>query len=132
MTERDDQRRGDQGLDPGDRADRSSQTVTPRALTTARVRENLARLIWIVCVTLALILAIAAFTYALEANDGNGLVKAVRDLADTFDLGFFDLDNPVKAFENPNGAVKTALFNYGLGAVVYLVVGRILERIIRP
>ncbi|AIY20015.2 hypothetical protein [Pimelobacter simplex] len=106
-----------------------------RSLAVARVRDIVARGIWIVCMVLALVLAIAAFTYALEANSDNGLVKLARHLADVFDLGFFDLDNPVKAFDDandPNGAVKTALFNYGLGAVVYLVLGRILERIIRP
>ncbi|KAB2813312.1 hypothetical protein F9L07_00985 [Pimelobacter simplex] len=104
-------------------------------MAVARVRDIVARGIWIVCMVLALVLAIAAFTYALEANSDNGLVKLARQLADVFDLGFFDLDNPVKAFDDandPNGAVKTALFNYGLGAVVYLVLGRILERIIRP
>jgi len=103
-----------------------------RVLTTARVRDNIARIIWIVCMALALVLAIAAFTYALEANEDNDLVKLARDLADAFDLGFFDLDNPVKAFEGKNAVVKTALFNYGLASVVYLVIGRVLERIVRP
>ncbi|MFC7505317.1 hypothetical protein, partial [Nocardioides sp. GCM10030258] len=91
-----------------------------------------ARVIWGVCVTLALILAAAAFTFALEANANNDLVKIVRDLANTFDLGFFDLDNPVKEFTGKNDDVKTALFNYGIAAVVYLVIGRLLERVIRP
>lgn len=103
-----------------------------RSLTAARVRDNIARVVWIVCMALALVLAIAAFTYALEANEENGLVKLVRDLADAFDLSFFDLDNPVKAFEGKNAVVKTALFNYGLASVVYLVIGRVLERVIRP
>jgi len=103
-----------------------------RSLAVARVRDNLARVVWIVCMALALVLAAAAFTYALEANADNSLVKLVRDLADVFDLGFFDLDNPVKAFEGKNAVVKTALFNYGLASVVYLVIGRVLERVIRP
>ena len=103
-----------------------------RSLTAARVRDNVARVVWVVCMTLALVLAVAAFTYALEANEDNGLVKLVRDLADAFDLSFFDLDNPVKAFEGKNAGVKTALFNYGLASVVYLVIGRALERVIRP
>jgi len=119
-----DKRRSDSAAD--------QPVAASRALAVARVRDMVARAIWIVCMLLALVLAIAAFTYALEANSDNGLVKLARDLADVFDLGFFDLDNPVKAFDDPNGAVKTALFNYGLGAVVYLVLGRILERIIRP
>ena len=119
-----DKRRSDSAAD--------QPVAASRALAVARARDMVARAIWIVCMLLALVLAIAAFTYALEANSDNGLVKLARDLADVFDLGFFDLDNPVKAFDDPNGAVKTALFNYGLGAVVYLVLGRILERIIRP
>ncbi|THV17998.1 hypothetical protein E9934_04125 [Nocardioides caeni] len=98
----------------------------------ARGRDLAARAVWGVCVALALVVAVAAFTYALEANDDNGLVKLVRDLADAFDLGFFDLDNPVKEFTGDNAVTKNALFNYGLAAVVYLVIGRVLERIIRP
>jgi hypothetical protein len=113
-------------------ADRPTAARPSRSLTVARVRDNIARLVWIVCMALALVLAVAAFTYALEANQDNGLVKLVRDLADIFDLGFFDLDNPVKAFEGKNAVVKTALFNYGLASVVYLVIGRVLERIVRP
>ncbi len=118
--------------EPTSSAEPTGTTSGSRSLVLARVRDNAARVVWIICVTLALVLAAAAFSYALEANEENSLVQAVRDLADTFDLGFFDLDNPVKAFEDPNGAVKTALFNYGIACVVYLVVGRALERILRP
>lgn len=107
-------------------------TVNHTALTIARVRGYVARAVWLVCLVLALILAVAAFSFALDANDKNDLVRLVRDLADAFDLGYFDLDEPVKEFENPNSDVKTALFNYGIAAVVYLIVGRFLERIIRP
>ncbi len=119
----------DKAVEPAEATGKGSGS---RSLVATRVRDNVARTIWIVCVTLALILAAAAFSYALEANEDNGLVQLVRDLANSFDLGFFDLDNPVKAFEDPNGAVKTALFNYGIACVVYLVVGRILERLVRP
>lgn len=105
---------------------------TSRALAAARVRDTAARVIWLVSVTLALVLAAAAFSFALEANEKNELVRLIRDLGNAFDLGFFDLDNPVKRFEDPNGEVKTALFNYGIASVVYLVVGRLFERILRP
>jgi hypothetical protein len=101
-------------------------------LTVARVRGIASRAVWVICLTLALVLAAAAFSFALDANVNNDLVKLVRDLADTFDLGFFDLDEPVKKFEDPNSDVKTALFNYGIAAVVYLILGRFLERLIRP
>ena len=84
-------------------------------LTVARVRGIVARTLWMICLVLALVLACAAFSFALDANEDNGLVKGIQDLADSWvDLGFFDLDNPVKAFDNPNGDVKTALFNYSM------------------
>ena len=114
-------------------ADKKTESSSPtRSLGAARVRDTAARIVWIICMTLALILAVAAFTYALEANEENGLVRLVRDLADAVDLGFFDLENPVKEFNAPNAEVKTALFNYGIAAVLYLVIGRILERVLRP
>lgn len=111
--------------------DKQSTHNAGRSLALARWRDRVARVVWIVCVALALVLAVAAFSFALEANPDNKLVELVRDLANGFDLGFFDLDNPVKEFENPNGIVKTALFNYGIASVVYLVLGRVLERVIR-
>lgn len=102
-------------------------------LTVARVRGVVARTLWMICLALAVVLACAAFSFALKANPDNGLVKGIQQFADSWvDLGFFDLDNPVKQFDDPNGEVKTALFNYGIAAVVYLIVGRFLERIIRP
>jgi hypothetical protein len=115
-------------------ADKSTHNdaVNHTALTVARVRGLVARAVWIACLVLALIMAAAAFSYALDANDENDLVQLIRDLADTVDLYVFDLDNPVKEFDPPNSAVKNALFNYGICAVIYLILGRFLERIIRP
>ncbi len=115
-------------------ADKPTQEGSGRStsLTVARTRGMVSRVLWMVCLTLALILAAAAFSFALDANEKNDLVKLVRDLADVFDLGFFDLDKPVKEFNDPNSDVKTALFNYGIAAVVYLIIGRFLERVIRP
>ena len=111
---------------------RDDDSVNHTALTIARVRGIVARTVWVICMTLALILATAAFSFALDANDKNDLVQLVRDLANAFDLTFFDLDNPVKEFTGENKPVKDALFNYGICAVVYLIMGRFLERIIRP
>ncbi|MDZ5623182.1 hypothetical protein [Nocardioides bizhenqiangii] len=107
-------------------------SVNHTALTIARVRGIVARTVWVICLSLALILAAAAFSFALDANDENELVQLIRDLANAFDLTFFDLDKPVKEFAEPNSDVKNALFNYGICAVVYLILGRFLERLIRP
>ena len=117
-----------------DKSDKSTHEdgVNHTALTIARVRSIVARTVWVICLILALVLAAAAFSFALDANDENDLVQLIRDLANAFDLTFFDLDNPVKKFEDPNSDVKNALFNYGICAVIYLIAGRFLERIIRP
>ncbi|WP_231123653.1 hypothetical protein [Nocardioides sambongensis] len=105
-----------------------------RRLGTARVRGIAARVVWALFLAAALVMAAAAFSFALDANGGNALVRAVRDLADVLDLGLFDLDNPVwePGADAKNALVKTALANYGAAAVAYLVVGRVVERIIRP
>ncbi len=117
-----------------DKSEKSTHdgAVNHTALTVARVRGVVSRVVWVVCLTLALILAAAAFSFALDANDKNSLVQLIRDLANAFDLTVFDLDKPVKEFEDPNSDVKDALFNYGICAVIYLIAGRFLERIIRP
>ncbi|MEQ6901531.1 hypothetical protein [Nocardioides sp. YIM 152588] len=106
-----------------------------RALAVARFRSAVARVVWSACLVIALVLACAAFSYAFDANGDNALVRTVRDLADVFDLGLFDLGNPVWASADPDrdeALVKTALANYGAAALAYLVVGRVLERLIRP
>lgn len=114
----------------------NSDGVDNRSMTIAKIRTRLARVVWAACALLALVLAVAAFSYALELRPENPLVDFVRQFANAVDLGIFDLDNPIKAFvdeENESLAqTKTALTNYGLGAVCYIVVGRLLERIIRP
>lgn len=112
--------------------DAAPATGRSRTLTTAQVRGHVARVVWIVCLVIALCLAAAAFSYALDANGDNSLIKLVRGVADHADLGWFDLDNPLWKANPPNALTKTALANYGIAAVAYLVVGRILERIIRP
>ena len=100
--------------------------------TVAMIRTRVAQLVWLVCVVCALFLAIGALTYALDANPDNALVGFVRDGANAVDLGVFSLENGIKEFVGKNSDTKNALFNWGLGAVFWLVVGRVLDRIIRP
>ncbi|GAB4005921.1 hypothetical protein GCM10028772_14870 [Nocardioides ultimimeridianus] len=102
-----------------------------RALTSAQIRGRIASVLWTVCVVIALCLAGAAFSYALDANPANSLIKLLRGVADHCDLGWFDLDNPIWRGTGANAETKTVLANYGIAAVVYLVVGRALERLIR-
>jgi len=59
-------------------------------------------------------------------------VNFVLQGAERVDLGIFSKDNGIKQFTGANAETKNALFNWGLGAVAWLVVGRMLERLIRP
>jgi hypothetical protein len=113
---------------PGERANRERRVD----ISLATVRTRVAQLIWLVCVVFALFLAVGALTYALKANPDNGLVDFVRDWADRVDLGVFSQENGVKEFVGKNSDTKNALFNWGLGAIFWLVLGRVLDRIVRP
>ncbi len=98
----------------------------------AKVRGTVAHLVWLVCVVCAVLLALGALLIALKANADNALVSFIDGAADAVDLGVFDRAAGVKQFGGENAEVKNALFNWGLGALVWLVVGRVAERIIRP
>ena len=101
-------------------------------MKSASWRVRLAQVVWLVFVIAALFLAVGALCIALDANRDNGLVKFVLDGANAVDLGIFSRDNGIKQFAGANADTKNALFNWGLGAIAWLVVGRIAERVIRP
>ena len=100
--------------------------------TSTKIRVQVARALWLVCALAALFLAVGALLVALDANQSNSLVKFVLDMADKLDLGIFSRENGIKEFTGKNAETKNALFNWGLGAIAWLVVGRILDRIVRP
>ena len=99
---------------------------------TRKVRLVVAQVVWVAAVVCALVLAVGALLIALDANPDNALVKLVLDVADVLDLDVFSRGNGIFTFEGADAATKNALANWGLAAVAYLVVGRILERVIRP
>ena len=96
------------------------------------VRTRVAQVVWVVAVVCALFLAVGALLIALDANQDNALVKFVLDVADVLDLDVFSRGNGIFEFHGGDAATKNALANWGLAAIAYLVVGRILERVIRP
>ena len=95
-------------------------------------RTRVSQLLWTAVVLLALVLAVAALLVAIDANEDNGLVDFVLRAADAVDLGVFSRENGVREFTGDNAETKNALFNWGLGAVVYLLLGRLVERNVRP
>ena len=107
-------------------------TASAKKVTANKIRVQLARALWLVCALAALFLAVGALLVALDANRSNELVQFVLDVADKLDLGIFSRHNGVKEFTGHDAATKNALFNWGLAAIAWLVVGRILDRIVRP
>lgn len=113
---------------------RTDRTAAAKAAAN-RVRARIAQIVWLVCVLAALILAAGALCVALKANPANGLVKFILDTADKLDLGFFSRGKDgVFHWKGQTHAAltKNAVVNWGLAAVVWLVGGKILEKIIRP
>ena len=98
----------------------------------AVLRTRLAQVVWTAAVVCALFLAVGALLIALGANTGNALVRFVLDVADALDLEVFARRNGVFEMTGSDAATKNALANWGLAAVAYLVVGRVVDRIVRP
>lgn len=106
----------------------------PKKVSTVdAVRTWVASVVWLVAVVAALFLAVGALVIALEFNLENPIVEFVTETAARLDLG------ELKSFEAGKGAAsqqdaltKSVLVNWGIAAVAYLVVGKILDRVIRP
>lgn len=96
------------------------------------VRSRVAQVLWLLFVVAAVFLAVGALCVALDFNDGNPLVRFVLDGANLVDLGVFAREDGIKEFGGDDAEVKNALFNWGIGAVLWLVVGRMVERLVRP
>lgn len=116
----------------GEEASGTSGATGRGAQTVNRVRSLLAQVLWLLFLVAALFLAVGALLVALDANQDNGLVKFVLEGADRVDLGIFSRDNGIKEFGGSNADTKNALFNWGIGAVAWLVVGRIVDKLVRP
>jgi hypothetical protein len=99
--------------------------------SVVRLRSVASRIIKTVATVAGCCLIAAAILIAVKANPSNSLVSLIKHLAEFFDLGFFSLTNPIKQFTGSNGAALTALLNYGIGAVVWFVVGGFIAALVR-
>ncbi|HEX3930816.1 MAG TPA: hypothetical protein VHW64_08935 [Nocardioides sp.] len=123
------------GESADEQADGTSTDRTAQAKAAANaVRARVAQVAWILCALAALVLAAGALCIALRANSDNSLVKFCVDNADRLDLGVFSRVDGVAHWKGHSHAAltKNALANWGLAAVIWLVAGRVVERIIRP
>ena len=96
-----------------------------------KLRATLAQIVWIVSALSALLLAMGALLIALEANRANDAVHFILRAADFVDLDVFSRSDGIKQFRGEGADIKNALFNWGLGAIAWLVVGRLLSSLIK-
>jgi len=117
------------------KSEKESSDSKGAAATTAQIRNALATAVWLIAVVCAALLAIGALCVVLDFNRDNAFVKFFIEAAESVnvlgELKEFTPDGKGEAARH-SAEVKTVLVNWGIAAVVYLVVGKILERLIRP
>lgn len=87
------------------------------------MRDGVARVILLVARVVALIIVVGILLVVLEANPENDIVSLVADVAE-FLVGPFEA-----LFELMDRKLEVGV-NYGIAAIVYLVVGGLLARLI--
>jgi hypothetical protein len=103
----------------------SGLTPAQKSGAVRKLRDLLATAVLTVAVLAALVLALGAVLVGLKANVDNPIVSGVLDLANR-------LDGPFADIFTFTSVVKQTLVNWGIAAAVYLIAGRIIERVIRP
>jgi len=94
---------------------RSARAGTVRLLTT---------IVSVLTAVIAVVLLAHVVFVFFAANPGNGIVRTVSGYAGTLAWQFKDLFTP-------KDVKVRVLVNYGLAAVVYLVLGQLLVRLLR-
>jgi len=85
--------------------------------------NGLAAIIWIIAVIAAFFLILHIIFVLFEANAGNALVDFVSDVANALAWIFRDLFTP-------DDEKLRVFLNFGLAAIIYLALGRIVARAI--
>jgi hypothetical protein len=100
------------------------------------IRSRIASVVWIIAVVCAVTLALAAVLISLQDNvrSGNPIVEWLTNVSNMLAGPFGDVEGNTFSggVFNLSSTPKEALANWGVAAVIYLVVGRVLDRIIRP
>jgi hypothetical protein len=111
-------------------------TRTEQASAAVRkARTMIAQAVWAVAVLFAVILAGGALCVALKANPDNNLVQFLVDTADKLDFGVFETGSTGiyhATGDTHEALTKNALVNWGIAAVVWLILGGVVSKIIRP
>jgi hypothetical protein len=115
----------------GDTSTSSPASATATVEGAGVVRSGIASVLWLVAAVCATVLAVAALLVALEADDANAIVSLVKDTAHTLDLGVFSPGDGILTPKHDPQLVKATLVNWGVAAVLYLVVGKIADQVVR-
>ena len=116
---------------------KSDQPFPERAKTRRaekdQLRDTMARILRVVFLLFSVVLALGAFLVAARDNvsQDNELVKFVLNFADVID-GPFSRKNGILEFHGQNAETKDAVVNWGIAAIVYLAIGRYLQRLLAP
>ena len=107
--------------------------ATARRAEKDQIRETMARILRVVFLVFSVVLALGAFLVAAHDNvsQNNELVKVVLKFADAID-GPFSRKNGIFEFHGKNADTKDAVVNWGIAAIVYLGIGRYLQRLLAP
>ncbi len=105
-------------------------------MTVSSARRTIATVVWVVAVAVAVLLAVGALLSALLVDPQTVVVRQLVDgarfVAGPFGhLFVFYRDVPGEVVRTPDVA-KERLVNWGLAAVVCLLLGRALDLLIRP
>ncbi|MCY7396518.1 MAG: hypothetical protein LH468_10270 [Nocardioides sp.] len=100
---------------------------------TDELRTRLARVVLGACTLVAALIVLGAVLVAVRGsiNADNDLVRLLLDIAETFD-GPFSRKDGIFDFDGTYGVTLDAVVNWGIAAVVWLGVGRIVSGVIRP
>jgi hypothetical protein len=105
---------------------KGKQALTSVGSGVRKLRNLIASLIWLAAVLAAAVLALGALFTALDqTNQSNEIVRWILERG-------HDLVGPFKDLFRLETAKNTLLVNWGIAALVYLIAGKIVERIVRP
>jgi hypothetical protein len=95
-----------------------------RATAREPGRWQAARVITAIAAAIAAVIVLGILLVVFDANQSNGLVDAIMDVA-----GFFV--EPFKGLFSMDSHEAQVALNWGIGAAVYLLVGSLIARLIR-
>ena len=125
--------RGAYGATAGPPAEPTARQRRMQAVRSVlrRARVVLGEVVWLVCLVAATSLLLGAVLVMVGANQDNALVAYVLRAADWADLGVFSRTGGIKQFTGEGAVVRNTAVNWGIGAVAWLVVGRLARRLLR-